>query len=160
VRAAAERGFIQGGRRIERADAVLAQEFLQIGLALLGADHRGAQLQPMLGHDFPGDVEHPGDLCVRTGRSGRAHEDRDAGGTAGLQHQRQVAPDGFARVVGATAAQREGPRIGRTGIAGDEMRLVFHGRGEGGRIDLAPAQPAGCRDEPDFFHGRSLLPGS
>ena len=102
------------------------------------------EAQPLLPRDLLHDVHAPLEMRRRAAAARRAHDYGYARFDSGRQHQLQVALD--CRAVGERHARAEviRPRVGRTGVRGDDIRFAPHAflkRGEGEAV----TKNCGCR---------------
>src|SRR6267378_6769328 len=108
-------------RRVQRHDAAMLEQVLEVGLVLFRIDHGSAQLQFVFRDDFTHDLQDPVNVHISACCACRAHDYRDVRLSSCSQHQRQVVLYSLSWKGGNPHPQGKGACIGRPCVAGDEV---------------------------------------
>ena len=153
--AAVDDRVIERSLRRQRPNPPLGQLALEIPLVLLGADHRQAEVKPLLAGDLLRHLHHRRQVGVAAAGAGGSHQQRNLALHGSQQTDAQVPFDplpGLRRHPGAKASRTA---VGGAGIAADEVRLPTQRPLEAALVKPGP-EHAGHRQRANLIRHQSL----
>ena len=127
--------------------------FHQVFLLKFGSNHSQLERQVVLLGDFFQDAHFPHQVRIGTGTAAGTDDQGDIQLPGSFEHQGHVPLDGGGIGKGNARAQVIGAGVGRTGITGDEVRLLCHTGKEGFLRESVTHDTGAGKDFHFFFHG-------